>query len=378
MVTDIILAGLALASIAITIWQWWAGCLFPMRKELPEAKSFSAMTLLKPLKGVDSATLECLESWFRQDYPGEFEILLGVASPDDPVCSVVAELLERHPGVPARLIICQPILGPNAKVSTLAHLIESARHPVIVVSDADVSSGTSFLRQLAAALADPRVGLVNAFYELANPRNLAMRLEALAVNADFWTQVLQGIQLKPMDFALGAVMAVRKDTLIHVGGFSALLEYLADDYQLGNRVAAQGWKIEILPVPVKCLSSEQSPKQVWDHQLRWARTIRVSRPGPWFLSILSNGTLWPVAATLAGVPFGKELLVAALAIRVGTATANYRRLVGQGLPVWAGFLAPVKDCLAVLVWGLSFLGSEITWRGTRYRVEKSGKLTPLA
>ena len=164
-----------------------------MRKELPEAKSFPAMTLLKPLKGVDSATLECLESWFRQDYPGEFEILLGVASPDDPVCSVVAELLERHPGVPARLIICQPILGPNAKVSTLAHLIESARHPVIVVSDADVSSGTSFLRQLAAALADPRVGLVNAFYELANPRNLAMRLEALAVNADFWTQVLQGI-----------------------------------------------------------------------------------------------------------------------------------------------------------------------------------------
>src|SRR2546426_7312771 len=167
-------------------------------------------------------------------------MLFGVASADDPVCNVVERLLSEFPASDAQLIKCPQMLGPNAKVSTLTQLQPHANHDVIVISDADVRVPPDLLANLVAPLQKRDVGLVHCFYQLANPSTIAMRCEAVAVNADFWSQVLQGCDLKPLDFALGAVMATRRAQLDAIGGFAALLEYLADDYQLGRRIAARG------------------------------------------------------------------------------------------------------------------------------------------
>lgn len=372
-----LLSLLAFLSIVLNLWQWWAGRRFPLHEQ-PEASSFSpGVSILRPCKGADSETAACLESWFLQKHSGDYEILFGVASENDPVCGVIRGLISKHPDRDARLLICQPILGTNAKVSSLCYLERKARFEHLVIADQDVYVKSNFLGSLIQPLSDKSVGLVNCFYILEQPRNLGMRLESVAVNADFWSQVLQGNMLKPMDFALGAVMATRKSNLAQIGGFQALLDYLADDYQLGHRIAEAGAKVDLSRVPVHCRSEEQTFIDVWKHQLRWARTIRVCQPGPYFLSILSNGTLWPLLACALHSPLSTALLAVGLSVRMITAAGNYRRLTRE--PGWSAFLlAPIKDLLQTVVWALSFLGNEITWRGQRFSVDKGGKLTPAA
>ena len=287
------------------------------------------VTLLKPLKGCDAATEDCLRSWFAQQYAGPTQILFGVAAAEDPVCGIVRKLLQEFPGRDAQLVVCGPLLGANAKVSKLVELERMAKHEIIVVSDADVRVPPDFLTNIVAPLcADPlssptqegrasvlaspdsetdssslgsrgrspsrRIGLVCCFYRLANPTTLAMQWEAIAINADFWSQVLQSRSLKPIDFALGAVMATRRQQLQEIGGFAALADCLADDYQLGNRIARRGYSIALSPVVAECWSAPMGWAAVWKHQLRWARTIRVCQPAPYFFSILSNATFWPL------------------------------------------------------------------------------------
>ena len=183
---------------------------------------------------------------------------------------------------------------------------------MILVSDADVRVPPDFLANIVAPLRDeswadsplpadgahgvtrPNVGLVNCFYRLANPSTTAMRWEAVAINADFWSQVLQSQSLKPLDFALGAAMLVRREALAEIGGFQSLADCLADDYQLGHRIAKNGHRIALCPVVAECWDAPMNWRDVWKHQLRWARTIRVCQPLPYFFSILSNATLWPL------------------------------------------------------------------------------------
>ncbi len=369
------LASFAILSTLLNIWQWLAAVRFPLRQAKLSAADALPLTCLKPLKGCDSQTRSCLESWFTQKYPGALELLFGVASADDPVCRIVQELIAEFPSVPAKLMICDPILGPNAKVSTLFYLMKQAQHEYIVVSDADVFISPEFLQKFAADFSDPCVGLVNCFYELAHPQNLAMKWEAVAVNADFWSQVLQGISLKSMDFALGAVMATTRANVEKIGGFESLLDYLADDYQLGNRIAKTGADLRICSTPVECRSDPMTWREVWDHQLRWARTIRVCQPIPYFFSIFSNATLWPLL-WVAAFPFSFAVAFfpLAIALRMATAGHNYHRLTGKSEETNPFWLAPAKDILQFVIWALSFLGNTITWRGQMFHVTKGGKL----
>jgi ceramide glucosyltransferase len=262
-------------------------------------------------------------------------------------------------------------------VAKLVELERLAAHEILVVSDADVRVEPDFLVQLTAPLADPKIGLVNCFYSLANPTNAAMRWEAVAINADFWSQVLQSRDLKPMDFALGAVMATRRKQLTGIGGFQALVNCLADDYQLGNRIARSGFKIVLCPLVVECWSGPMTWSDVWKHQLRWARTIRVCRPIPYFFSVLGNASLWPLLLALFkpsafSVTFG----VFCLLLRTFTAAQLQARLTRKSM---AGFLSPLpifKDFLQVGIWALAFAGNHVEWRGVRMRLLRDGTLVP--
>jgi ceramide glucosyltransferase len=250
----------------------------------------------------------CLRSWLAQEYPGQVQTLFGVAEADDPVCLPARRLLKEFPEADAQLVVCGPLRGANLKVSKLVELDRLARNELVIISDADVKAPPDLLANIVAPLREEEVGLVNCFYRLANSPTLAMRWEALATNADFWSQVLQARSLKPLDFALGAVMATRRRQLREIGGFEALADCLADDYQLGRRIAERGYRIELSPVVVECWSTPIGWAAVWKHQLRWARTIRVCQPAPYFFSILSNATLWPLFY-LAINPTGPALLL---------------------------------------------------------------------
>ncbi len=401
MFLHLLLTALALLSLAITLWQWLAARRFPLHHRAVDISFAPGVTLLKPLKGLDPETRGCLESWFQQDYRGPVQLLFGVAAADDPVCELVRQLLAEHPQANAQLVLCPEQLGPNAKVSTLIHLERLAQHDHLVVSDADTRVPTDFLAQVLQPLRDPQAGLVNCFYALTNPTTLAMQWEAVAVNADFWSQVLQSRTLKPLDFALGAVMATRRQQLNEIGGFRALVDYLADDYQLGNQIAQRGYRIELCPVVVECREREQGWREVWAHQLRWARTIRVCQPVPYFFSILSNATVWGLAAeAMTCFKLGEfmdylpnsnttplesfvlsasfVLLVMGLFVRIGSSYDCQRWLTRSSVPLLQALKSPLKDLLQVPIWALAFLGNTVVWRGQRLRVLPGGKLVPVA
>ena len=376
---EAILAALALLSLALALWQWLAARRFPLHQRVTDFSFAPAITLLKPLKGCDETTAESLQSWFNQNYAGQMQILFGVADANDPVCKIVRELIQKNPGHDAQLLVCAESLGANGKVSTLIQLERLAKHPLILVSDADVRVPPDFLANIVAPLRDSKTGLVNCFYRLANPATTAMRWEAIAINADFWSQVLQSASLKPLDFALGAAMLTRRELLEEIGGFSALADCLADDYQLGHRIAKKGHRIALCPVVVECWDAPMNWRDVWKHQLRWARTIRVCQPLPYFFSILSNATFWPLLWLLASLVLSKTLCAPLAAIAFLLIRIVLRKISSAGscqsrdnlAPPW---LVPVKDLLQAAVWLGAFLGNTVEWRGQKMRLRRDGTL----
>ena len=373
------LAALALLSFALTLWQWLAARRFPLHRRVTDLSFAPAITLLKPLKGGDATTVESLQSWFNQHYTGQIQILFGVADAGDPVCKIVRELIKKNPGHDAQLVICAESPGANGKVSTLIQLERLVKHPLILVSDADVRVPPDFLANVVAALRDPKTGLVNCFYRLANPVTTAMRCEAIAINADFWSQVLQSTNLKPLNFALGAAMLTRRKLLEEIGGFAALVNCLADDYQLGHRIAQRGHRIALCPVVVECWDAPMNWRDVWKHQLRWARTIRVCQPVPYFFSILSNATLWPLLWLLASPALSKTLYaplvaLALLLMRIIIAQSLQRRFSPAHDNLAPPWLVPVKDLLQAAVWLGAFLGNTVEWRGQKMHLRRDGTL----
>jgi ceramide glucosyltransferase len=223
--------------------------------------------------------------------------------------------------------------------------------------------------------------LVSCFYRFANPTNFAMRWEAFATNADFWSQVLQAQSLKPLDFALGAVMSVRRRHLESIGGFEALTDYLADDYQLGNMIHRAGYRLELSPFFVESIMrGSESVSEVLVRQLRWGRTMRVSRPGGY----LASGITLPFPGALLALAVsgfsGEGIAAAALLYLVRAAVAvNYSRAYVKDrlLPRWL-WLLPLRDALSFGVWAFSLSGNRVLWRGHLFRLSKGGKIVEIA
>src|SRR6185437_14767227 len=239
---------------------------------------------------------------------------------------------------------------------------------------------------------------------------LAMEWEAIAINADFWSQVLQSQSLKPLDFALGAVMLTRRAQLAEIGGFATLADCLADDYELGNRIARKGHKIVLCPVVVECWDAPMNWRAVWKHQLRWARTIRVCQPAPYFFSILSNAGFWALLWCAVGIVHGLHstsggsfnisfgsldvsfdsdsgisfsctwLLAGliALFVRILVACHLQYRLCRAGGGAAYFWLVPIKDLLQFAIWLCAFAGNSIEWRGQTYRLRRDGTLEKRA
>jgi len=372
---------LALLSFLLTLWQWLAARRFPLHRRITGQSFAPAISLLKPLKGCDETTTESLRSWFNQNYTGQIQILFGVARADDPVCEIVRQLIAENPKRDAQLVVCGELFGANAKVAKLIQLEELAAHELILISDADVRVPPDFLANLVAPLRDEKVGLVNCFYQLANPATTAMQLEAVAINADFWSQVLQSATLKPLDFALGAAILMRRKALSEIGGFQAIANCLADDYQLGHRMAENGHQVALCPVIAECWDAPMDWRAVWNHQLRWARTIRACQPVPYFFSILSNATLWPLLWLTASILFSKTpydslISFGFVLVRIVIAQNLQRRFThSRDIADW--WLVPLKDLLQVALWAGAFSGNTIEWRGRQMRMSRAGDLIAI-
>jgi ceramide glucosyltransferase len=333
------------------------------------------VTILKPLKGRGIDLYENLESFCVQDYP-DYEIVIGVADPGDPSIEIVHRLQAAHPDRRITLTVGERA-GSNAKVANLIHMMQATRHDVFVLSDADIRVRPDYLRTLVKPLRDPKVGLSTCLYRGIGDFGLPSILESLLINTDFIPMAMVGDWVG-IENAYGASIAFTRQALAAVGGFEAIRDHLADDYLLGNRIAAAGYELAMLTYVVETVLDSTSLGDVWRHQLRWARTYRACQPAGWFASVVTHGTLWGAltVVTTGGAAIGWQALGVVIALRLGTLLAIMRLLRERDTPRHLG-LVPVKDLLFSAVWIASWLGRDVIWSGRRYRVEADGRLVPL-
>jgi ceramide glucosyltransferase len=374
----------AASSIAYYVVCLWSAALFLRERRRAENEGVRPtqdrlpVSILKPLRGTDPEMYDSFRSHCLQDYP-EYEIIFGVSDTDDPAIQLVNQLKSEFPQSAIRLIVCRDKLGTNTKVSNLAQMVREAHFEYLIVNDSDIRVEADYLRRVLAPLADPKVGLVTCLYRGVANATLGSRLEALGISTDFAAGVLVAQTVENgLHFGLGSTLAFRRADLQAIGGFEALVDYLADDYQLGNRIAAQGLKVTLSDVVVGTFLPRYTLRGFLDHQLRWARTVRDSRFWGYVGLGLTFGLPWATMALILaqGAGWASMLLAgtAALRIAVGIVVGKLVLRDRQLLRLLAWI--PVRDLFALLVWIVSFAGHEVVWRGDRFRLEK-GKLKQI-
>ncbi len=347
------------------------------------AAAAPAVSILKSLKGIDPGMLDAFRSHCRQDYPGDYELLFGVSSLDDPACAAVHTLQAEFPGRPIRLVECPLPLGANGKISTLVQLEPHARHAYLLINDSDITVGPRYLEGVMAhfAPAQPQplkrtLGLVTACYRGRAHRTLGSRLEALGIAADFHPSVLLSRWLEGgLHYGLGSTLAVSREALASIGGLAALVDQLADDYELGARIDRAGFRIALTHEPVETSVPAYPWQDFLHHQLRWFRTVRDARPRGYIGLVFTHGFVWALCNVLASgaSPLSLWLLSLAFFLRITLATTVGIRVLQDHQTLLNLWLLPLRDVVAMGLWIAGFAGNAITWRGQRFTV-KNGRL----
>lgn len=330
------------------------------------------VSILKPLKGIDPEIYDCFRSHCQQDYP-EYEIVFGVSDPTDPAVASVERLRQEFPNRAIQLVVCPNILGPNVKVSNLEQMVQAARHECLIVNDSDIRVDLDYLKRVVAPLADEQVGMVTCLYRGVAAPTVGSQLEALGITTDFSAGVLTAQLIEGgLSFGLGSTLTFRRRDLNKIGGFRSIVEFLADDYELGHRIASLGLKIVLSNVVVETHLPAYDLGGFLAHQMRWARGVRDARLGGYIGLSATFGLMWALltlvlarAAAWSWAVLGVVLLLRILvSIVIGKSVLKDRQLPRQ---LW---LLPLRDLTAVGVWIVSFWGHTVTWRGDRFELRK--------
>jgi ceramide glucosyltransferase len=340
------------------------------------------VTILKPVKGVDPRMYAGLASHCRQEYAGSFEIVFGVSSLDDPAVEEIERLRAEFPACAIRLVECRERLGTSGKVSNLIQMLREARYEHVLINDSDIFVSPRYLTRVMECFSDPRVGMVTAPYigktgEARPAMTVWSRLEALGISTDFFPGVLAARWLEgSIRFGLGSTLAMSKVALAKAGGLEPLTEYLADDYEMGERIAKAGYRVELCGEVVETTVPAYGFGGFHDHQLRWARSTRDSRrlgyigmgityALPWALMtcVASGFALWSFSL-LSVVALART----AVALSVGVGVLGDRQVLRD---LW---LLPLRDFFGLGFWAWSFAGDTVVWRGELFRL-RDGRIS---
>ena len=345
---------------------------------LPES-NLPPVSILKPLKGVDPEIWESFCSHCEQDYP-QFQLIFGVSDPADPAIEVVRKLQAKYPNLPIELIVCDRVLGANIKVSNLVQMLPAARHELLLINDSDIRVPSDYLRKAIAPLRDASVGMATCLYRGAAAPTLGSHLEALGIGTDFVPGVLSARFLeKGLRFGLGSTLAFRRRDLEAIGGFEPLLDYLADDYELGRRIAATGKKVELSAATVTTFLPAYTLRQFFQHQLRWSRTIRDARRWGYAGLLFTFGLPWALATLAAarGAAWAWGLFALTFAARLAVGIVAAAVVLNDRQIFRNVALLPLRDLIAPLVWAAGFTGDRIHWRGEVFGL-KDGRLSRIS
>ena len=323
--------------------------------------------MLKPLRGLDPNSYPAFVSQIQQNYP-QFEVLFGASDLADPAISQVVRLQREYPDASARLIIGgQP--AANGKVGMLIELSQQARFPIHVVNDSDIKVTPDYLSQVTEPLADASIGVVTCPYRV-KAHNVPAAWEALGITTDFMPSALVAQTIGVREFGFGSTLAFRAADFAAVGGFGAIADFIADDYQLSKRITSTGKRALLSTYTVETSLTDATWAGVWQHQLRWGRTIRVSKGGYLGLPITHAG-LWSLLAFALGVWEAAWLL---LTLRIVSALLSSAFVLRSGQSAALCWLSPVWDLYSFVVWAASYAGNRVKWRDRLLEIDSQGRI----
>ena len=342
------------------------------RKTVHGPAALPSVSILKPLKGTDPEMYESFRSHCLQEYP-QYEIVFGVSDAGDPAVASVQRLIQEFPERAIQLVICPKILGPNVKVSNLEQMVHAARYDHLIVNDSDIRVAKDYLQRVIPPLSDPKTGMVTCLYRGVSSATLGSRLEALGISTDFCAGVIAARLLEGgLSFGLGSTLAFRREDLNKIGGFRSMVDFLADDYELGNRIGALGLKVLLSEAVVETHLPAYDFAGFVTHQTRWARGVRDARLGGYIGLASTFGLTWALLTLLSahGAPWAWVVLCFVLCLRGLVAVVVGRFLLKDRHLFCQLWLLPLRDIVAVGIWILSFWGHTVLWRGDRFELKK--------
>lgn len=332
------------------------------------------VTILKPLCGIDQGTYTNLASFCQQNYP-QYQIIFSVRSSTDPSIEVIEKLIQQFPEIDINLLVKDQIIGANLKISNLANAVTIAKYDILVIADSDIRVGSEYLKTVIQPLQDQKVGVVTCLYR-STAQGIATILEAICTATDFQVGILVSKQLEGIKFALGSTIVIRKTTLTKIGGFAAVADYLADDYQLGYLPTQIGEKVVLSNYIVEHGLGHSSLLDSINRQIRWARCIRVSRPWGYGGLIFTFGTISSLLLliTNSGSIFSWLVFSITFSMRLIMAWLIGVKLLNDSVTKKYFWLIPIADIVRFIIWCCGFFGNTIKWRGTKFKLVKNGKL----
>ena len=374
----ILLLIIYLSAVLFYCYGIYAAVVFHNSPRATDTNFHPCITILKPVCGLDSGTYDNLSSFCRQDYP-DYQIIFAVRDRQDPIIEIVQKIIQEFPNLDISLIVSDRIIGANLKVSNLANAFTTAKHEILLIADSDIRVGTDYLSRVIQPLKDESVGVVTCLYR-SSAQGWVATLEAIGTATDFHPSVLVSNHLEGIKFAFGSTIVIRKQVLTAIGGFAAIADYLADDFQLGHLPTQAGYKVVLSDYVVTHVLDTSTFADAIQRQIRWARCIRVSRPWGYLGLLFTYGTV--ISLLLLMVTKGSILGW------IGLAIAWVMRLIMGGIvggivlddPVTKKFfwMIPLYDILHFAIWCYGFVGGTIEWRGQKMKLIKGGKLMAIS
>jgi ceramide glucosyltransferase len=367
----LVLLGVAAAYTAVAVL---ASVVWHLRAlRLPTGAWRPAVTILKPLCGAEPELLENLRSYCRQDYP-QFQIVFGLRDGSDPAVETIERLRQEFPAVQIDVVIAETQHGSNRKVSNLINMLPRARHEILIIADSDTRVRAGYFDGVTAALREQQVGLVTCLYRCIPGRGLCSRLGAMYINDWYMPSVMLAWLFGHREYVSGQTIALRRQTLDAIGGFRAIANHLADDYQLGEAVRGLGLRTFLSHYVVATVEHQPGTKDLMGHELRWMRTLRALAPAGFrFLFVTFTLPLAAVGCALAAMAPHAGLSGLVAVTLVGRIILScLPRLAERRIPASDLLLLPLRDLLLCWMWSHAFLGSRVRWRGREFEVDRHG------
>ncbi len=353
----------------------YAGRRFSKKVSRTASRDFHpAVSVIKPLCGLDFNIYQNLASFCQQIYP-KYQIIFGVQNPLDPCISVVKQIIHDYSDLDLQLVISDVSIGANQKVNNLANAAAQAKYPILVLADSDVRVGPNYLQQIVQPLQDPTVGAVTCLYRPIT-KGVVANFEALGISTDYLASVIVAHRLEGLQFTLGPTVVVRASAFESVGGFVAIADYLADDFQIGFLLAQANYKVVLSEYIIDHLITTESWKDLVQRQVRWHLCTRVSRPWGYLGLLFTHGTVTSLGVVVAtsGAWQAWVLLALIWSLRLGMAQTVGVTVLKEPMAKRAIWLVPMRDFVSFAIWCYAWFIRQIEWRGKVYRLAKGGKL----